>query len=164
MIVHRLLIAVVVIGFASSALADELPKVKVERQPLAAQARRVSEALALLGEPLTEAERQAIRDAATDADENKAVATIQTILDKRCLTGVHITADKKLETQAGPAKPQLAEQGWRVFLVKVHNDPGLANVELTASSPNALPMTNRSSSKPDPKVVSVGEGGKRVRV
>jgi len=161
MIVHRLLIAVVVIVFASSAFADELPKVKVERQPLAAQARRVSEALALLGEPLTNAERQAIRDAATDADENKAVETIQTILDKRCLAGVHITADKKLETHAGPAKPQLAEQGWRVFLVKVHNEPGLANVELTASSPNALRMTNPSSGRPDPKVVSVGEVGKR---
>jgi hypothetical protein len=161
MIVHRLLIAVVVIVFASSAFAGELPKVKVERQPLAAQARRVSEALALLGEPLTDAERQAIRDAATDADENKAVDSIQKILDKRCLAGVHIIADKKLETQAGPAKPQLAEQGWRVFLVKVHNEPGLANVELTASSPNALPMTNRSTSRPDPKVVSVGEVGKR---
>src|SRR5581483_3128211 len=105
MIAHRLLIAFAVVIFASSAFADDLPKVKVERQPLAAQARRVSEALALLGEPLTDAERQAIRDAATDADENKAVATIQSILDKRCLAGVHITSDKKLETQAGPAKP-----------------------------------------------------------
>ncbi len=161
MTAHRLLIAVAVVLFASSAFADELPKVKVERQPLAAQARRVSEALALLGEPLTDAERQTIRDAATDADENKAAATIQTIFDKRCLAGVHITADKKLQTQAGPAKPQLAEQGWRVFLVKVHNEPGLTNVELGASSPNALRMTERSSGKPDPKVVSVGEVGKR---
>jgi hypothetical protein len=161
MIVHRLLIAVPVITFASCAFADELPKVKVERQPLAAQARRVSEALALLGEPLTDDERQAIRDAATDADENKAVAAIQTILDKRCLAGVHITADKKLQTQVGPAKPQLAEQGWRVFLVKVHNEPGLANVELTASSPNSLPLTKRSSGRADPRVVSVGEVGKR---
>ncbi len=161
MIARRLLLAVAVVGFASSAIADELPKVKVERQPLAAQARRVSEALALLGEPLTAAEHQAIRDAATDADESKAVQTIQTILDKRCLAGVHISADKKLQTQAGPAKPQLAEQGWRVFLVKVHNEPGLANVELTASSPNMLPLTKRSTGKADPKVVSVGEVGKR---
>ncbi len=161
MIAHRLLIAVAIVVLASSAFADELPKVKVERQPLAAQARRVSEALALLGEPLADAERQAIRDAATDADENKAIDSIQTILDKRCLAGVHITVDKKLQTQAGPAKPQLAEQGWRVFLVKVHNEPGLANVELTASSPNAQRMTERSTGRPDPKVVSVGEVGKR---
>src|SRR5579885_1841123 len=161
MTVHRLLIAVTVVVFASSAFADELPKVKVERQPLAAQARRVSEALALLGEPLTDAERQAISDAATDADENQAVEHIQALLDKRCLAGVHVTADKKLEARAGSAKPQLAEQGWRVFLVKVHNQPGLANIELTASSPNALRMTNPSTGRPDPKVVSVGEVGKR---
>jgi hypothetical protein len=161
MIARRLLLAVAVVGFASSAIADELPKVKVERQPLAAQARRVSEALALLGEPLTDAERQVIGDAATAADENKAVESIQTILDKRCLAAVHISPDKKLQTQAGPAKPQLAEQGWRVFLVKVHNEPGVANVELTVSSPNMLPLTKRSTGKADPKVVSVGEVSKR---
>jgi hypothetical protein len=161
MIAHRLSIAVVAAYFASSAFAAELPKVKVERQPLAAQARRVSEALALLGEPLADADRQGILDAATAGDENKAVDTIQTILDKRCLAGVHITGDKKLEAQAGPAKPQLAEQGWRVFLLKVHNQPALSNVELAASSPNALPLTKFSTGKPDPVVVSVGEVGKR---
>ncbi len=161
MTAHRLLFAIAVIAFASSVFADELPKIKVERQPLAAQARRVSEALALLGEPLADADHQAIRDAATAKDEEKAVEAIQTILDKRCLASVRITADKKLKTQTGPAKPQLAEQGWRVFLVKVHNEPALANVELTAASPNALPLTKSSSGKADPKVVSVGEVGKR---
>ncbi len=161
MTAHRPLLAIAVVAFASSVFADELPKIKVERQPLAAQARRVSEALALLGEPLSDAERQAIRDAATAKDEEKAIDSIQTILDKRCLAGIHITADKKLETQVGPAKPQLAEQGWRIFLVKVHNEPAIANVELTAASPNALPLTKSSSGKPDPKVVSVGEVGKR---
>jgi hypothetical protein len=158
---QRLWIVVPIVAFASVAFADELPKVKVERQPLAAQAQRVSEALALLGEPLTDAERQAIRDAAAASDENKAVETIQDLLDKRCLVGVHISNDKKLETRIGPAQPQLAEQGWRVFLVKVHNEAGLANVELTASSPNALPLTKSSTGKADPKVLSVGEVGKR---
>jgi hypothetical protein len=146
---------------AVPAFAAELPKIKVERQPLAAQARRVGEALALLGEPLADADRQAIREAATSAEETKAVQTIQTILDKRCLAIVHITSDKKLEIQPGPAKPRLAEQGWRVFLIKVHNEPSLANVELSVASPNALPLTKSSTGKADPKVVSVGEVGKR---
>ncbi|MHB1424382.1 MAG: CehA/McbA family metallohydrolase [Gemmataceae bacterium] len=153
--------AVAIIAFASSVFADELPKVKVERQPLAAQARRVSEALTLLGEPLAEEDRQAILDAAAAKEERKAVASIQAILDKRCLAGLHITNENKLETRIGPAKPQLAEQGWHVFLIKVHNEPGLDNVELTASSPNALPMTKFSTGKADPKVVSVGAVGKR---
>ncbi len=161
MIAHRLWIAVIIFASASAVFAEELPKVKVERQPLAAQARRVSEALALLGEPLSDAERRAIDEAAAVAEENKAIDTIQTVLDKHCLAGVHITNDQKLETRAGPAKAQLAEQGWRVFLVKVHNEPGLANVELTVSSPNALPLTKHSTGKADPKVLSVGEVGKR---
>jgi hypothetical protein len=154
MTAHRLLLAIGTFALSLPATAADLPKVKVERQPLAAQARRVSEALTLLGEPLSDADRKALRDA-----DN--VDAIQTVLDKRCLAGVHITADKKLETQPGPAKPQLAERGWRVFLVKVHNEPALANVELTADSANALPLTKRSTGKADPKVVSVGEVGKR---
>ncbi|HEY7159276.1 MAG TPA: CehA/McbA family metallohydrolase [Gemmataceae bacterium] len=154
MTAHRLLLAIGTFALSLPATAADLPKVKVERQPLAAQVRRVSEALTLLGEPLSDADRKALRDA-----DN--VDAIQTVLDKRCLAGVHITADKKLETQPGPAKPQLAERGWRVFLVKVHNEPALANVELTADSANALPLTKRSTGKADPKVVSVGEVGKR---
>jgi len=154
MTTRRLFLALGVLSLTLSTAAADLPKVRVERQPLAAQARRVADALALLGEPLTEGERTALRDAAD-------VNAIQTILDKRCLAGVHVTPEKKLETRIGPAKPQLAEQGWRVFLVKVHNEASLASVELTASSPNALPLTKRSSSLADPKVVSVGEVGKR---
>ncbi|HEY7314854.1 MAG TPA: CehA/McbA family metallohydrolase [Gemmataceae bacterium] len=161
MTAHRLFLAVAVFTLSLPSAVAELPKIKVERQPLAAQARRISEALALLGEPLSDTDRQAVLDAATAKDEAKAVDTIQTILDRRCLAGVHITADKKLKTQAGPAKPHLAEQGWRVFLVKVHNEATLNNVELTATSPYALPLTRRSSGKADPKVVSVGEVGKR---
>lgn len=161
MIAHRLFLVASFLAFALPVSAADLAKVKVERQPLAAQARRVSEALALLGEPLAEADRQAVLDAATAADEGKAVETLQAILDARCLAAIHISSDKKLETRAGPAKPRLAEQGWRVFLVKVHNKPALANVELIARSPNAMPITRRSSGKPDPKVVSVGEVGKR---
>jgi hypothetical protein len=161
MIAHHPLLAISVVVFASSACAGELPKVKVERQPLAAQARRIGDALALLGEPLADSDRQTILHAATAAEENKAIEAIQAILDKRCLAGLHLTADKKLMTRPGPAKPQLAEQGWRIFLVKVHNEPALANVELNVASPNALPLTKSSTGKADPKVVSVGEVGKR---
>src|SRR6516225_4041452 len=104
MTAHRLFLAVAVFTLSLPSAVAELPKIKVERQPLAAQARRVSEALALLGEPLSDADRQAVLDAATAKDEVKAVDTIQAILDRRCLAGVHITADKNLKTQAGPAK------------------------------------------------------------
>ena len=84
MIARRPLFAVVFV-FAPAVFAAELPKIKVERQPLAAQVRRVAEALALLGEALSDAERQALRAAAAEADEKKSVESIQEILDENPL-------------------------------------------------------------------------------
>jgi hypothetical protein len=151
-----------------AAAADPLPKVRgVELQPLAAQAKRIADALDLLGAPLSDADKKALAAAANDKDQARAVDTIQDVLDRRCLAGVRIdaldkaSAVKLARALAGPAKPELAEQGWRVFLVKVQNPQGLDKVELRADSPNSLPLTKRSSGKPDPKVVSVGEVGKR---
>jgi hypothetical protein len=136
---------------------SDLPRVdkaKVELQPLKQQAKRVAEALQRLGAPLPEADRKVIADPAdTDA--------IQTVLDKRCLAGVHIDKGPSLRVEAGPAAPELAEQGWRTFLVKVYNPTGIDNRRLTATSPNAAPLTRPSSNRPDPRVVSVGEVGKR---
>jgi hypothetical protein len=144
------------------AVPADLPKVgKVERQPLAAQANRIADALDFLGVPLPEADRQALKDATTDKDEARAVQSIQAVLDRQCLVGVRISRGEgqnlTLEVQPGPAKPELAEQGWRVFLVKVDNAAGADRVELRPESPNALPMFIRSTGKPDPKVISVGE-------
>jgi hypothetical protein len=147
---------------APPAVAAELPKVtKVDLQPLGAQAARVADALDLLGAPLTEAEKKTLTDAAKDKD--KGVETIQGILDKRCIAGFEIGAGNKLTVSVlpGPAKPELAEDGWRVFLVKVLNAGEMKKVELRADSPNAAPLTKRSSGKPDPKVESVGDVAKR---
>jgi hypothetical protein len=157
---HRIVTAGALLIILTGRGAAELPKVaKVELQPLAAQVQRLVEALDYLGAPLPERDKQALKTAG--ADNANGVAAIQTILDQHCLAGVHINADNNLETLAGPAKPELAEQGWRLFLVKVYNGPGLSHVELQADSPNAQPMQRRSTSAPAPKVVSTGEVGKR---
>jgi hypothetical protein len=142
--------------------AADLPRVtKVERQPLAAQARRIVQALDYLGAPLPESDKKALEAAADDNDEPRAVGAIQNILDKHCLAGVRIASGNKMEIQAGPAKPELAEQGWRVFLVKVDNAAASADVELQCESPNALPMVAPSSGRPAPRVGSVGEVNQR---
>jgi hypothetical protein len=152
---------------AIPARAADLPKVtKVERQPLAAQARRVADALERLGAPLSAAERKALAAAAKDEDAAHSVAAIQDVLDKRCLFGVQLPKalngkDGALTVERGPAKAELAEQGWRVFLVKVYNPGGLDRLVLGAASPSALPLTRPSRNIPDPKVISVGEVGKR---
>jgi hypothetical protein len=151
----------VLLAVAAPVGAADLPIVtKVDRQPLAAQARRVAEALDKLGSPLPAEDRKALADTATDPDEAHAVQTIQRILDRRCLAAVRISNQKSpsgigLEAHAGPAQPELAEQGWRVFLVKVYNEIGRGNLELRAGSPNAAPLTQRSTGKADPKVEPV---------
>jgi hypothetical protein len=164
---HRVLLPAVVLALAAvPARAADLPRVKkVDLQPLAAQVQRVVDALEFLGAPLPDADRKALQAAAADKDEAHAVAAIQDVLDKHCLAGVRIApgrgAATVLEVQAGPAALELAEQGWRVFLVKVDNALGVNKLELRPDSPNALPLTNRSTSSPAPKVVSTGEVGKR---
>jgi hypothetical protein len=120
----------------------------------------------VLGAPLTAGERKALDDAAGDVDEARAVAAIQDVLDAHCLAGVRVrkapdSGKLALEARPGPARTRLAEQGWRVFLVKVHNEAGVDDVQLWATSPNALPLTRTSSNKADPRVEAVGEVGRR---
>src|SRR5262245_4545772 len=72
---------------AASAAAD-LPRVtEVDLQPLARQAKRIADALDHLGEPLTSADRMALKVAEDNQNKKEGVAAIQTILDKRCLAG-----------------------------------------------------------------------------
>src|SRR5262245_276148 len=114
---YHFLVLTVCLILTTPLSAADLPKVKkVDLQPLAAQAKRVVEALDLLGSPLTDADKKALAAA-------KDVEAIQAILDKYCLAGVRLTPagglnppQPILEIMAGPAKPELAEQGWRVFL------------------------------------------------
>jgi hypothetical protein len=133
--------------------AAELPVVTdVEAQPLAAQAQRVADTLEFLGAPLSAADRTALEKAGKDRDVTK----IQAVLDARCLFGVKIESAQKLETLVGPAKPELVEQGWRVFLIKVFNPMGVKGA-VRADSPNARAMHVRSTSQPAPKVESMGD-------
>src|SRR5262245_49622469 len=135
---HWLTSAVGLALFVVSMPAAELPKVeKVDLQPLAAQAKRVADAPEFVRPPLPAADRQTLEGA-------KSAADVQTVLDKHCLAGVRIEEGSKCEVLSGPAKPELAEQGWRVFLVKVINPTGRSNVELRPDSPNAQPMLKGS--------------------
>lgn len=133
------------------ARADDLPLVDgVEAQPLKAQIRRVLEALEAKGEPITGDRRREIDAALDEADEAQAVKKIQRALDPLVLLGVNVNPESRVKVARGAASPLLHEQGWRVFLVKVHNEAGVT-AELRVSSPNAEPIYKRSTSAPDPK-------------
>ena len=129
----RTLILALALGLPFAA-AEELPLVSnVELQPLAAQAQRVLQALEILGEPQIAAQRS-LATAHTVTD-------IQNILDKLCLIGVNINPEARVKVEQGEAKAELMQNGWRTFLVKVHNEAGLTAV-LAATSPNAGQLAN----------------------
>jgi hypothetical protein len=122
----------------------------VDAQPLAAQVERIAQALELLGTPLSK-ERQAALQAAIDApDAKESLARIQRVLDPLCLALVDINPEGRVKAFAGPAPKELQEQGWRVFLVKVHNQAGVT-APLGCSSPQAAKLQESRIYDPEPK-------------
>jgi hypothetical protein len=125
-------------GADSDSTPSPLPVVKnVELQPLAAQVGRVVEALDYLGAPLSPGDKSNLQKALNATDQPEAVLSIQSILDPYCLVSVDINPEMRVKVAPGPARPALVEDGWRTFLVKVHNDAG-ATAELRVVSPQAL--------------------------
>ena len=109
---------------------------EVELQPLAAQVRRVIEALDHLGAPLDPATRTALAAAMQDSDAPRASKDIQAALAPHCLFRVHINPESRVKVAPGPAAPQLVQHGWRHFLVQIVNEAGVT-AALRAESPNA---------------------------
>ncbi len=137
--------------FGLTVRAGDLPIVTdVAVQPLGAQVRRIADALEFVGRPLS-AEVQAEIEAAIRAEnEAQAVRRLQDILDPLCLVGVTINPESRVRVEQGPAEPSLMQQGWRAFLVKVHNEAGVT-APLRVGSPNAQPIYKRSTGSPDPE-------------
>ena len=146
--------------------AAELPIVKkVEFQPLVAATERLIESLVYVGAPLAAADDRALRQALKSEDKVKAITTIQKVLDQYCLVGVNINPESRVKVAEGPAKKELVQQGWRTFLVKVHNQAGVT-ARLAASSPHALPIYmrgrgNRQRPQADGKLIAPADVGQR---
>jgi hypothetical protein len=64
---------------------------------------------------------------------------------------VTINPESRVSVVEGPVKKELVHQGWRTFLVKVHNLAGI-NPELKIESPNVAPIYKRSTGSPNPKL------------
>ncbi len=153
LMMSRLVFACMLVGLTISAAADDkqpTPVSDVELQPLAAQAQRVAQTLDLLGSPLSTEQQAALDKAAADSDAKAGILGIQAVLDPLCLALVDINPESRVKVAAGPAVPKLVQQGWRVFLVKVHNEAGVT-AAMRVGSPNAAPIYTRSSGSPEPK-------------
>jgi hypothetical protein len=135
--------------FASHGLvAATLPiENNVEWQPFAAQVNRLIEATDYLGSPFSADEKEAINTAMKDTDTKRAAESVQSILDRHCLFGVTINPEMRVKVAAGSANPELVEQGWRLFLVKVVNDSG-TTAALQAVSPNAISVYSMDGGGP----------------
>ena len=128
-------------------------------QPMAQQARQLTEALNYLGQPLTTAEQKRINDAIGMPDETAAVEALIKILDSHVLVNVDINPESRVKVEQGEAKPDLVEEGARLFLVKVSN---LAHVTapLNVVSPNGGDVFIRSNNQPDPAITLTPQASK----
>jgi hypothetical protein len=155
------MLAAVTVGIGMARGADDLaPVVGVEAQPLAAQVRRLAEALQFVGSPLSREEIESL-EKSYNQKPDESVAEIQRVLAPHVLIAVEINAESRVKVGRGPAKAELVQQGWTVFLVRVHNLAGV-RAELKVESPNMEPLFRRSTGDPEPKVtVSPGEVGNR---
>ncbi|HET6425992.1 MAG TPA: CehA/McbA family metallohydrolase [Planctomycetaceae bacterium] len=140
----RLLLTIFVLCPASLFAADTAwPKVtKVEAQPLAASIERLIAALDFVGAPLSMGDRESLESALKFTDGKEALAAVQKILDPHCVAAVIINPESRVSVVEGPVKKELIQQGWRTFLVKVHNEAGVT-APLKTESANLLPVYER---------------------
>jgi hypothetical protein len=163
MVATRFLVALLCLGASLAAAApprpgDDLPRVEgVALQPVAAQTRRLLEALDSIGQPLLDAAQRARLDAAlTSSDEAAALRDVQALLDPHCLFGVVVNPESRVKVARGPAAPVLLEQGWRAFLVKVKNEAGIT-APLSFASPNAASVFRQVDGDDPPVVLTAAD-------
>jgi hypothetical protein len=141
-----LLAAVVALNTVAQNTA-ETPKVAL--QPLAQQVRQVQEALSFLGQPLPAADAQRINVAMGRPDEAAAVAELEHILDQYALAIVTINAESRVKVEVGSAKPELEQEGTRLFLVKVVNGAGVtAKLQVQSENSGTVYIPSDRSAEP----------------
>lgn len=109
-----LLAALIVTGAAT---AEPLNVIEVEGQPLAANARRVVQALDFLGSPLAEDLRTKLEVAVSNRDH----AAVQEALDTNVLCVVDINPESRVKAARGPAAAKTQQAGYTPVLIKVIN-------------------------------------------
>ena len=143
-------VAVLAIAFVLGLRAQERGAA-VPLQPLAQQARRLESALRFLGQPLADADHAAINGAIAAADEGEGAARLQATLDRYVLATVHISPESRVKVEQGAARPELVQNGTRLFLIKVINEARLT-APLAVHSPNSGRVYRTASNSPEPKM------------
>jgi hypothetical protein len=128
------IVVVTILGLAGSTptRAEDPAIVEVETQPLAANARRLIEALEFLGRPLPAETAQAL-ERALDAK------SIQRLLDPQVLLVVSLNPEARVKVQRGSAPATLQQAGYTPVIVKVLNDSTVTS-PLRIGSPQSGPV------------------------
>jgi hypothetical protein len=115
--------------------ARAFASVAVEAQPLAANIRRVIEALDSLGAPLP----ADLRAELTRAGQRRDAGKLQDLLDARVLLAVHVNPEARVKVARGAAPAVLQQAGFTPVLVKVVNESrGMQRLRI--GSPQAGPV------------------------
>lgn len=109
----------------------------VSAQTLAARARDLINLMESQGNPVPSGTRAALNRALQEKTEEEQVRGIQAALDPLCLLAVHINPESRVKVAQGPATPELLQQDWRLFLVKIYNQAG-TTAPLRLLSPNLI--------------------------
>src|SRR5689334_893632 len=156
----RITLLVFAAAFAQDAMGQNMEQApKVALQPLAQHVRQVQEALSFLGQPFPAADAQRINAAIGRADEAAAVSELERVLDQYALAMVTINAESRVKVEIGPAKPELEQEGTRLFLVKVINGAGVT-AKLQVQSENSGAVYTRSDFSADPATKLTPEDAK----
>ncbi len=151
MIVRALwMLAMSVVANCAMAQLASWPQVtEVEAQPLIASIKRLTSALEIAGSPLEPATLQKLSEAYSAGDA-EAIKQIQQLLDPLCLAAVSINPESRVKVAGPSTRLELMQNGWRTFLVKVHNEAGVT-AGLRVSSPQSQKFLRPSSGSPEPK-------------
>jgi hypothetical protein len=129
---------------STSLRAEIEPITGVERQPLEAQVERVVQALQYVGSPLPPEDVERLEAARGMDSDRQAIIALQQVLDAHCLAVVSINPESRVSAVAGPVNRELVQQGWRTFLLKVHNEARITP-ELRIGSPQSAPVYQTGS-------------------
>ena len=124
-------LAIVVLG-SNLNFADDVTRREADGQPLAANVKRLLQALDSLGAPLEASRREDISKAVSAEDG----VALQTLLDPVALFVIEINPELRVKVKRGPGDPVLQQGGYTPVMIKIINDATLAR-SLNISSPQA---------------------------
>ncbi len=123
---------------ASVVVAVLLARAADDGQAVTLNAKRVVQALEVLGNPLSKEEVVKL--------QGGEVEQVEAVLDPYCLAVVTINPESRVKAVAGEAKPVLVEAGWSIFLIKVINEAGVT-APLRVGSAQAAPLAGSQKSE-----------------